>query len=74
MPKLSAELSSKRSSEIKQMVVILMTDIVEYSPAAATKYLSIIMPAFLEGSGSDHPGLRHCSCFGIGVIGQKVEH
>lgn len=72
MPMLADELKGAKSLEAKQMIVILLTDIVDYSPKTASKFLDIIMSALLEGSGSSHPGLRHCSCFGIGVVAQKV--
>ncbi|GMH37342.1 hypothetical protein BSKO_05215 [Bryopsis sp. KO-2023] len=72
VPKLAPMMHSSTSPGVAQMVVIMMTDIVEYVPPGAAKFLDVIMTGFLEGSKSGHSGLRHCSCFGVGVVAQKV--
>ncbi|CAD7699153.1 unnamed protein product, partial [Ostreobium quekettii] len=71
LPHLTPLLDRRQRPELQQMVVVLTTDVCEFAPATAQKYVMQLLPIYLEGCSSDHPGLRQCAAFGVGVLAQK---
>lgn len=73
LPHLTPLLDKQQRPELRQMIVILTTDICEYAPTTSQKYVLQLLPIYLDGCSSDHPGLKQCCAFGVGILAQKHE-
>lgn len=71
LPHLTPLLDREQRPELRQMVVVVTTDICEYAPTTSQKYVLELLPIYLDGCGSDHPGLKQCCAFGVGILAQK---
>ncbi|CAD7699198.1 unnamed protein product [Ostreobium quekettii] len=71
LPHLTPLLDKRHRPELQQMAVVLTTDVCEFAPATGQKYVTTLLPIFLEACASDHAGLRQCAAYGVGVVAQK---
>jgi hypothetical protein len=71
LPSFSAFLGSGRYVEERRVALILMDDVIQYSPAGAAKYVNQVLPQLLQGSADQDAGVRQSCVYGLG---RTAEH
>lgn len=59
-----------RSAEDRWLALLLISDMVEHAPASG-KYLSSLLPKFMEFCASDNKDLVNVCCYSLGVVAEK---
>jgi len=70
LPAIGNLLDPSRYSEERRVALILMDDIIQYSPAGAAKYVEQVLPQLLVGATDPDAGIRQCSVYGLGRASQ----
>lgn len=71
LPNFSTFLGPARYVEERRVALILMDDVIQYSPAGAAKYANQVLPQLLQGSADQDPGVRQSCVYGLG---RTAEH
>ena len=64
-------LGPARYVEERRVALILMDDVIQYSPAGAAKYTNHVLPQLLQGSRDQNAGVRQSCVYGLG---RTAEH
>ncbi len=71
LPNFSTFLGPARYVEERRVALILMDDVIQYSPAGAAKYANQVLPQLLQGSADQDAGVRQSCVYGLG---RTAEH
>ncbi len=73
MPAMAKFIDPSRYSEERRVSLILMNNIIEYSPQGSDKYFNEIMPQLLAGTTDSDPGIRQACVYGVGRVAQQQQ-
>jgi len=60
---------SKANVEERRIAIGLMDDMIEHAPSSSVKYVSQMLPIYLEAAAEkDAPDLNQCAIYGFGVL------
>ena len=71
LPAFASFMGPARYVEERRVALILMDDIIQYSPAGAAKYVNDVLPQILRGAADPDPGIRQSCVYGLG---RTAEH
>lgn len=64
-------MKESRYTEERRVALIVLDDIIQYSPAGAAKYVQQVLPYLLTGAADADAGIRQCCVYGLG---RAAEH
>lgn len=71
LPAFGQFLGSSRYVEERRVALILMDDIIQFSPSGAAKYVGQVLPQILHGAADPDAGIRQSCVYGLG---RTAEH
>jgi hypothetical protein len=71
LPAFASFMGPARYAEERRVALILMDDIIQYSPAGAAKYVNDVLPQIMRGAADADPGIRQSCVYGLG---RTAEH
>lgn len=70
LPVFASFMDPARYVEERRVALILMDDIIQYSPAGAAKYVNDVLPQILRGAADPDAGIRQSCVYGLGRIAE----